>query len=240
MAQQKSLNIQDSLTVTLLTAIAVIFTAIRQPVASITASVSVPLYLTLIKKLSPKQETQTEPVTNTSSPPPENRGIVSMLVDGDNLFYEMQAHHWWLDYRTLLANVTAAGETVEAWYYTGIDPATRPQHQKFLTTLEDFGYQIATNPGKKTNRDLAIQLEILRSAHRKDVSRIILLSGDGDFCEAVEYAKQHGKYVEVMGFSTSSSFQLRRIAASHWIDITKLPICTKKIATITKPRRKAI
>lgn len=73
---------------------------------------------------------------------------------------------------------------------------------------------------KKADWDVGITIDAIRSAPGVDV--IILVSGDGDFVQLIEYLKNQGKRVEVVAFGRSASSRLKEIA-DEFIDLEERP-----------------
>lgn len=69
---------------------------------------------------------------------------------------------------------------------------------------------------KKADWDVGITIDAVKTAPGVDV--IVIVSGDGDFIQLVEYLKNQGKRVEVMAFGKSTSSRLREIA-DEFIDM---------------------
>ena len=57
---------------------------------------------------------------------------------------------------------------------------------------------------------MGITVDTIKISPSLDV--IILLSGDGDFVPLVNYLKNHGKQVEIVAFSKSTSSRLKEVA----------------------------
>ena len=73
---------------------------------------------------------------------------------------------------------------------------------------------------KKANWDVGIAVDAIKIA--PSVDTILLFSGDGDFVPLVNYLKEQGKRVEVIGFGKSTSSKLKESAHSFF-DIEKFP-----------------
>ncbi|MBI2450335.1 MAG: NYN domain-containing protein [Candidatus Nealsonbacteria bacterium] len=69
---------------------------------------------------------------------------------------------------------------------------------------------------KKADWDVGITIDAVKSANKADV--IILVSGDGDFLQLVEYLKNQGIRVEVIAFGRSASAKLKEVA-DEFIDL---------------------
>ncbi len=81
---------------------------------------------------------------------------------------------------------------------------------------------------KKGDWDVGIAVDAIRMSPGLDV--VILVTGDGDFVPLVDYLKNRGKRVEVIGFERSASLKLKE-AADEFINLednTKRFLLTKK------------
>src|SRR3989344_4616543 len=74
---------------------------------------------------------------------------------------------------------------------------------------------------KKADWDVGITVDAIRIS--PSVDTIVLVSGDGDFLQLIEYLRNHGKRVEVIAFGRSASAKLKEGAADEFIDIEEAP-----------------
>jgi uncharacterized protein (TIGR00288 family) len=63
---------------------------------------------------------------------------------------------------------------------------------------------------KKADWDVGITIDAIRISPTVDT--IVLVSGDGDFIQLVEYLKNQGKRVEIIAFNRTASSKLQEIA----------------------------
>ena len=73
---------------------------------------------------------------------------------------------------------------------------------------------------KKADWDVGITIDAVRIA--PSVDTIVLVSGDGDFLQLVEYLKNQGKRVEVIAFGRTTSARLKEVA-DEFIDLEENP-----------------
>lgn len=73
---------------------------------------------------------------------------------------------------------------------------------------------------KKADWDVGITVDAIRIASSLDT--IIIVSGDGDFFQLIEYLKNQGKRVEVIAFGRSASAKLKE-SADEFLDIEGEP-----------------
>ncbi len=81
---------------------------------------------------------------------------------------------------------------------------------------------------KKGDWDVGIAVDAIRMSPGLDA--IILVTGDGDFVPLVDYLKNRGKRVEVIGFERSASLKLKE-AADEFVNLeenTRKFLLTKK------------
>lgn len=74
---------------------------------------------------------------------------------------------------------------------------------------------------KKADWDVGITVDAIRIS--PSVDTIVLVSGDGDFLQLIEYLRNQGKRVEVIAFGRSASAKLKDGAADEFIDIEESP-----------------
>lgn len=88
----------------------------------------------------------------------------------------------------------------------------------FISTLRDLGFKVIEKPIRwftdeygrpygKANADMDMALDIISQTDRLDV--VLLLTGDGDFCNVVNMVQNKGCRVELVAFNNVSS-RLRR------------------------------
>ena len=70
---------------------------------------------------------------------------------------------------------------------------------------------------KKADWDVGITVDAIRIS--PSVDTIVLVSGDGDFLQLIEYLRNQGKRVEVIAFGRSASAKLKDGSADEFIDI---------------------
>jgi uncharacterized protein (TIGR00288 family) len=101
------------------------------------------------------------------------------------------------------------------------------EEKHFVEALKKMGIEVREKelqeyPGgfKKGDWDVGITVDAIRIAPSVDV--IVLVSGDGDFFQLVEYLKNQGKRVEIIAFGRSTSTKLKEIA-DEFVDLEKNP-----------------
>ena len=151
---------------------------------------------------------------------------VAIFIDGGN-FYKKIRHDNLIpkgvrfDY-IKFANFLAQDRNVsEKSYYIGIvrnyDKTIKSQkmvesQQKFLTSLENNGYQIKRgkivydNNIREKGVDVQIAIDLVIGAVENKYDTAIIVSSDTDLIPAIKYVRSKGKRVEYVGFSDTPSF----------------------------------
>ncbi|MCP3675324.1 MAG: NYN domain-containing protein [Gammaproteobacteria bacterium] len=109
----------------------------------------------------------------------------AIFVDVQNIYYTCrQAYGRQFNYRKLWQLVSTENEIVQANAYA--IARDDDQHHKFQTALNHIGFDIKLKPyiqrsdgSAKGDWDVGITIDVLEAA--KNVDKVILLSGDGDF-----------------------------------------------------------
>lgn len=74
---------------------------------------------------------------------------------------------------------------------------------------------------KKGDWDVGISIDAVKCINHVDV--IVLVSGDGDFIQLVEYLKNQGVRTEIIAFGRSTSGRLKEVA-DEFIDLETAPV----------------
>ena len=170
---------------------------------------------------------------------------VAVFVDGANLYHSIKSYFKGvLDYGVLLAAAVGDRKLLRATFYivekqeaddsgaTGGASGAR----SFVYNLNKFGYKVRSKPlvvhetlspeGEKTvshkgDWDIGIIVDMMRLADRADT--YVLVSGDGDYVEAVEYLQsEKGLRVEVISAAPCTSQALLDVCDAH-TDLGDIP-----------------
>jgi uncharacterized LabA/DUF88 family protein len=148
---------------------------------------------------------------------------IAIFVDVQNIYYTVKdSLHGQFDYNHFFASVTSASTEVKVAYAYAIDRNDQKQIQ-FQNILRGIGFIVKLKPfisrqdgSAKGDWDVGITIDMLEIA--PDVSRLILLSGDGDFDLLVEKLKLQGKQVDIYGVPELTAGSLIK-SASNFIAI---------------------
>lgn len=158
-----------------------------------------------------------------------------VLIDGENII-----RSWWtycntnglkenIDYVRLVSKLTEGTNLLRAIFYDGVPENIPIKKKNFHGALQHNGIQLRTKILKNRthtctkckNRDLrlvqkgvdvSLATDILRHAWQKSCEVCIVASGDDDYRDAIDCAKEKGLKVWVASFKNSLSSDLRKSA----------------------------
>ncbi len=167
---------------------------------------------------------------------------VAVFVDGANLYHSIKSYYKGvLDYGQLLSATVAGRELLRATFYIvekqeKDDSQGTPSARSFVYNLNKFGYKVRSKPlvvhetltpdgersiTHKGDWDMGIVVDMMRLSGHADT--YVLVSGDGDYVEAVEYLQsEKGIRVEVVSAGQCTSQALLDVCDSH-TDLADIP-----------------
>jgi uncharacterized LabA/DUF88 family protein len=147
---------------------------------------------------------------------------VGVFIDVQNMYYSAKALYGRkVNFGEILKVAVADRQLIRALAYvvraTGEEDAFfEALHQRGIETKERE-LQEFHGGAKKADWDVGITVDAIRIGEVLDV--VVIVSGDGDFVELVEYLRHHGKQVEVVAFKQSASSKLIE-AADDFVDLS--------------------
>lgn len=131
-----------------------------------------------------------------------------------------------LDYKKLVDKLSEGTNLLRAYFYDGVQENTPVRKKNFLTALQRNEIQLRTKVlknrsytcchcNKQNNRqvqkgvDVSLATDILRHAWQETSDVCIVVSGDEDYKDAIEAAKDKGMKVWVASFLHCLSNELR-------------------------------
>jgi len=151
---------------------------------------------------------------------------VGVLIDVQNLYHSAKnLYGVRVNFREILKLAVSGRNLIRVFAYV---VRTKSGEEKlFFEALTKLGIETRVRDLqefygglKKADWDVGITIDAVRIA--PGVDTVVLVSGDGDFLQLVEYLKNQGKRVEIIAFSRSSSTRLKEMA-DEFIDIEKSP-----------------
>jgi uncharacterized LabA/DUF88 family protein len=149
---------------------------------------------------------------------------VAVFIDTANLYHSAKnLYGAKVNFKEVLKEAIDKRSFVRALAY--VIRTKTGEEKSFVEALKKMGIEIREKelqeyPSgfKKGDWDVGITLDAIRIASSVDV--IVLVSGDGDFLQLVEYLKNQGKRVEIMAFGKTTSTKLKE-AADEFKDLEK-------------------
>jgi uncharacterized LabA/DUF88 family protein len=170
---------------------------------------------------------------------------VAVFVDGANLYHSIKSYYKGvLDYGVLLSAAVDDRKLLRATFYIvekqeaddGGAIGGASGARSFVYNLNKFGYKVRSKPlvvhetlspeGEKTishkgDWDIGIIVDMMRLADHANT--YVLVSGDGDYVEAVEYLQsEKGLRVEVISAAPCTSQALLDVCDDH-TDLGDIP-----------------
>jgi uncharacterized LabA/DUF88 family protein len=167
---------------------------------------------------------------------------VAVFVDGANLYHSIKNYYKSvLDYDRLLSAAVEDRKLLRATFYIVEKQETDESQgtasaRSFVYNLNKFGYKVRSKPlvihetltpdGERTvshkgDWDIGIVVDMMRLADHADT--YVLISGDGDYVEAVEYLQsEKGIRVEVISAAQCTSQALLDVCDLH-TDLADIP-----------------
>jgi len=141
---------------------------------------------------------------------------VGVFVDVQNLYYSAKSLYGKkINFKNIMKAAVANRQLIRAVAYVITTDERDKQH--FYEGLEKIGFELQAKPmqvftggAKKGDWDIGIAMDIIRLSSKLDV--IVLVSGDGDFRDLLEYCQALGCKTEVIAFGKSCSSKLREVA----------------------------
>lgn len=149
---------------------------------------------------------------------------IGIFLDTANIYHS--ARHLYnanVRFANLLKMLVGDRQLVRARAYTV--SADRAKEKDFLKAMEKAGFEIRSKdlqsfPGgmKKGNWDVGMAIDAVKMSKKLDVA--IIISGDGDFVDLVQYLQHEGLLVEAAAFGSSAAGALKE-QVDNFIDLDK-------------------
>ncbi|HLC64118.1 MAG: hypothetical protein A2896_02975 [Candidatus Nealsonbacteria bacterium RIFCSPLOWO2_01_FULL_43_32] len=151
---------------------------------------------------------------------------VAVLIDVQNMYHSAKnLYGKKVNFAEILKAAVSERKLIRAFAY--VVRTKTGEEKPFFEALSKLGLETRVRDlqefyggMKKADWDVGITIDAVKTASGVDV--IVLVSGDGDFIQLVEYLKNQGKRAEVIAFGKSTSSRLREIA-DEFIDLGETP-----------------
>ncbi len=137
---------------------------------------------------------------------------VAVFVDVQNMYYSAKnLYQSKVDFGRLLTYAISGRKLVRAFAY--VIKADVGAEREFFEALNKIGYevkekelQIFYGGAKKGDWDVGLCMDAVRIMSKIDV--MVLVSGDGDYTDLLDYARSQGVRTEVIAFGKTGSSRL--------------------------------
>jgi len=137
---------------------------------------------------------------------------VGIFVDVQNMYYSAKnLYGAKVDFGKVLSTGIAGRKLVRAFAY--VIKADVGAEKDFFDALQKIGYevkekdlQVFLGGSKKGDWDVGLCMDVVRMVPKMDA--MVLVSGDGDYTELLEYARSQGVRTEVIAFGKTCSSKL--------------------------------
>jgi len=141
---------------------------------------------------------------------------VAVFVDVQNMYYSAKnLYNSKLNYANLLREAVSDRKLIRAFAY--VIKADVGAEKDFFEALSKIGFEVRTKDlqifyggAKKGDWDVGLCMDAIRMMPKMDV--MVLVSGDGDFTELLDYARSQGVRTEVISFGKTGSSRLFAVA----------------------------
>ncbi|MFA7162305.1 MAG: NYN domain-containing protein [Candidatus Methanomethylophilaceae archaeon] len=141
-------------------------------------------------------------------------------------FENKEFRHTRLDYECLVNELVGNRDLVAAYVFDTEFPDG--SNVRLKEELSRSGFRMIERPydenlTEQKEVDVALAGRMIVNAARDLYDVAILISGDRDFCPAIEFVQEYGKVVEVAAFSDSSSYRIVN-AADLFTELDSVPM----------------
>jgi uncharacterized LabA/DUF88 family protein len=151
---------------------------------------------------------------------------IVILIDVQNMYHSAKnLYSSKVNFAEILKLAVSGRQLIRAFAY--VVRTKTGEEKPFFEALTKLGFETRVRDLqefygglKKADWDVGITIDAVKSANKSDV--IVLVSGDGDFIQLVEYLKNQGIRVEIIAFGRSASGKLKEVA-DEFIDLGETP-----------------
>ena len=168
---------------------------------------------------------------------------VGVFVDVQNMYYSAKnLYGSKVDFGKVLSVAVAGRKLIRAFAY--VIKADVGSEKEFFGALEKIGFevrekelQIFYDGAKKGDWDVGLCMDAVRMIPKIDV--MVLVSGDGDYTDLIEYAQSQGVKAEIIAFGRTASSKIYDVC-DLFSDMDKYPgkllisIRNKQVSNVDK------
>jgi len=150
---------------------------------------------------------------------------VGVFIDVQNMYYSARKlYNRKVNFGEILKAAESERQLIRAIAYvvraTGEEDAFFEALKHRGIETKEREVQVFEDGAKKADWDVGLTVDAIRIGEILDV--VVLVTGDGDFIELVDYLKGHGKQVEVIAFRETTSSKLVEVA-DDFINLSEDP-----------------
>jgi uncharacterized LabA/DUF88 family protein len=156
---------------------------------------------------------------------PESKRVM-IFIDGSNFYHSLKSTRSTaqIDFKYLIEKLTGDRTLVRAYYYNSpvnqVDDLEKyKRQQSFFTMLKKSVDYLEIKLGRLEKRDgkivekgvdVKLAVDMVIHAAQDTYDTAILISGDGDFADAVNFVKNRGKHLE-LAYPDQQCYNLKQI-----------------------------
>jgi uncharacterized LabA/DUF88 family protein len=156
-------------------------------------------------------------------------------IDGQNLYLGTKSNNWKVDHKKFRTYLKDKYSIEEAYYFLGY---VSEEQQELYNKLQKAGFIVlfkehssALKGTKKGNVDTDIVFEIMKTLlERKDFSKILLVSGDGDYKKLVDYLVKKSLFKKILFPNKQFASSLYNKLGSEFFDYLETKGVRSKIS----------
>jgi uncharacterized LabA/DUF88 family protein len=149
---------------------------------------------------------------------------VGIFVDVSNMYMSAQnLYKTNVNFQQVMKTAVAGRNLVRAFAY--VIETEGGKEKDFLKVLGDMGYEVRSKPlqifksgARKGDWDVGLSIDVVRLMPLLDT--VVIVSGDGDYVDLLDYLRGHGRRTEVMAFGKTASHLLVE-EADEFIDMSQ-------------------
>jgi len=164
-------------------------------------------------------------------PTSRGRGRTVMFIDNSYVFSGMRSAGWRISWEKLLNRIEEDGEIWQTHFFASEHVPPKENQRNFFNMLSynlDFELHLTSTRSREVrfestnetrtiffDKGLDVQLVtwLMILLRNQAFDTLVLLSGDGDLCEAVREVKRTGCKVEVVGWRNSVARELNDLSS---------------------------
>jgi uncharacterized LabA/DUF88 family protein len=176
-----------------------------------------------------------------------------VFIDVSNIIYgAKRTGNWEVSYKKLYRYLTSRYKASKIFFYAGVKSLKQNKFVKlgkygYILRLKElriykrkplrknivcpkcgcsFEKMIYRSPEQKANCDVDLTFDAMR--YISDYSKMILMSGDGDFYPLIDFLIKKSREVRVIGEARSTATSIKKIIGENFIDLISIKHIIKK------------